>query len=316
MTDDVRKLLGGYATGTLTEAERNALFSAALEDAELFAALADEQSLKNLLDDPAARAELLRATERPSGKNVWRWLAPAGVLAVATLIGLISLRLHREPAQVMTARVESPKAVEVPQPAAAVPQPVHKPVAKKMPAPIPERAAPSAPPSRQPEAKTIAQHEETVASTAESVEVNPLPSETREQTKSKLVNDPRAAITMAMRAPAAAATRVEYSLLKRIGFGDFVPVPNDTVFNQDDVVRVKIHLAGSGNLSLMQGNRRVATESVSGTEDRVLPREGGIPVSEGSLLQLVFEPVAQSFAPGLPAATHYIRIQLKTTSQR
>jgi len=30
--DEARKLLGGYATGSLTEAERTALFEAALED--------------------------------------------------------------------------------------------------------------------------------------------------------------------------------------------------------------------------------------------------------------------------------------------
>ena len=47
--DDVRKLLGGYATGTLTDEERNLLFSAALEHQELFDALADEEALRELL---------------------------------------------------------------------------------------------------------------------------------------------------------------------------------------------------------------------------------------------------------------------------
>ena len=31
MTDEVRKLLGGYATGTLTEEEKQVLFDAALQ---------------------------------------------------------------------------------------------------------------------------------------------------------------------------------------------------------------------------------------------------------------------------------------------
>ena len=53
--------MGGYATGTLTDAEQEALFAAALEDQELFDALAREQSLRELLRDPAAKAELLAA---------------------------------------------------------------------------------------------------------------------------------------------------------------------------------------------------------------------------------------------------------------
>jgi hypothetical protein len=65
MTDDVRNLLGGYATGTLTEEEKKVLFEAALHDDALFAALADEHALKELLEDGAVRAQLLRATEEP-----------------------------------------------------------------------------------------------------------------------------------------------------------------------------------------------------------------------------------------------------------
>jgi hypothetical protein len=65
MTEDVRKLLGGYATGTLTEDEKKELFDAALYDDALFAALADEQALKELLDDSAVRAQVLQATENP-----------------------------------------------------------------------------------------------------------------------------------------------------------------------------------------------------------------------------------------------------------
>src|ERR1019366_6497011 len=65
--EDIKKLLGGYATGTLTAEERQALFAAALEDQELFDALAREQSLRDLLRDPAARAQLLAALDAPFG---------------------------------------------------------------------------------------------------------------------------------------------------------------------------------------------------------------------------------------------------------
>src|SRR4051812_29860738 len=65
MTDDVRKLLGGYAAGTLTEDERGALYRAALEDPTVFDAMAEEQPVRDLLDDPSARAELLAAVQEP-----------------------------------------------------------------------------------------------------------------------------------------------------------------------------------------------------------------------------------------------------------
>ena len=56
--EEIRQLLGGYASGTLSEAERKFLFEAAMEDQVLFDALADEQSLKDLLEDPESRGYL------------------------------------------------------------------------------------------------------------------------------------------------------------------------------------------------------------------------------------------------------------------
>ena len=52
--EDIEKLLGGYTAGTLTPAEREALFAAALEDQQLFEMLAREEPLRELLQDPAA----------------------------------------------------------------------------------------------------------------------------------------------------------------------------------------------------------------------------------------------------------------------
>ncbi len=84
--DEIRKLVGGYATGTLTEAERKALFDAALDDQDLFDELAREQSLKELLDSPGARTRLTAVLAPPEPK--WsdespsvshRWSACGGV---------------------------------------------------------------------------------------------------------------------------------------------------------------------------------------------------------------------------------------------
>src|SRR5271157_4243663 len=83
--EDIKKLLGGYATGTLTAEEQQALFAAALEDQELFDALAREQSLRDLLRDPAARAELLSALDAPASRfGFWQWLRRPVVAGLAT----------------------------------------------------------------------------------------------------------------------------------------------------------------------------------------------------------------------------------------
>jgi len=85
---DYEKLLGGYATGTLTDEEREALFQAALHDQVLFNALADDQALKELLDDPASRQRLLTALESleetQEKSSRWGALVPAWLPLPAT----------------------------------------------------------------------------------------------------------------------------------------------------------------------------------------------------------------------------------------
>jgi hypothetical protein len=96
--EDIEKLLGGYATDSLTPAEREQLFTAALDDQSLFDELAREDALREALADPAARAQALAALDgRPQS---WRsrfteWLgrpagmaAMAGTLAAAVAVGV------------------------------------------------------------------------------------------------------------------------------------------------------------------------------------------------------------------------------------
>ena len=134
--DDIRNLLGGFATGTLTSEERQLLFTAALKDQELFDALADEEALRELLSDPASRRRLLQAIE-PGGARLLdrlsdpirlrRWWALAGGLAVA-VVAVIALRQTvppaRQPLQATKeedrlARVENRPAAEEPAPEVA-----------------------------------------------------------------------------------------------------------------------------------------------------------------------------------------------------
>jgi hypothetical protein len=97
---DAKRLLGGYATDSLTEAERRELLQAAIEDQELFDALVREDGMRELLESPGARQAVLDALDRPTAWDRARaWLQrPATVgdlaaVAAAVAIGLVALRV-------------------------------------------------------------------------------------------------------------------------------------------------------------------------------------------------------------------------------
>jgi hypothetical protein len=117
--EDAKKLLGGFATGTLTATEEQTLYAAAMEDQELFDALANEQALRDLLRDPAAKAWLLAALdERP--RAWWRSWKPAAVLAMAGLAAVAVVVGTRQAPEraVLVAKVEAPRTpVATPAPA-------------------------------------------------------------------------------------------------------------------------------------------------------------------------------------------------------
>jgi hypothetical protein len=100
--EDIERLIGGYATGTLSEEERRRLFEAALDDQDLFEALHDEHALKELLDDPVSREMVRRAAAGPvsHARTSWflrRWVwAVAGAGAVAAAVLVVSLVEFRQ----------------------------------------------------------------------------------------------------------------------------------------------------------------------------------------------------------------------------
>jgi hypothetical protein len=162
--DDIQKLLGGYATGTLTPEEQRTLFEAALEDQELFDALAREEALREVLSDPSARAQLLAAMDDAPAPWHRRWWRPAPLLAMAAvLLAVVGVALWwRAPArQVLPlAKLEMPP---VPYDAMSRSTPLLPPPPKvaratpalapfTLPAPAPA-AAPAPAPPPPPEAK-------------------------------------------------------------------------------------------------------------------------------------------------------------------
>ena len=119
--EEARKLLSGYATGSLTELERQLLFDAALADQELFDELAGEHAVKELIELPGAKRRLLEALGPEERQVVW-WPWAAGLAAV--LFGALLWVNRPAAAPVEVARVEPPitiaQGVPAPTPVAAV----------------------------------------------------------------------------------------------------------------------------------------------------------------------------------------------------
>jgi hypothetical protein len=143
--EDIEKLLGGYATGTLTGEERQALFEAALSDQALFEALAGEEALKELLQDPHCRQEIEQALrDQPCGflERVTGWMrqprvwALAGTLAVTAVLVLVVIRTQAPTHEFELAQRQPP-----PAQIAATPAPQQQPA----PAIAGRPALPSAP---------------------------------------------------------------------------------------------------------------------------------------------------------------------------
>ncbi len=129
---EIEQLLGGYATGNLTAEERERLFTAALDDQELFDRLAREEPLRELLQDPVARGRLRAVLDSPKLSWYKRWV-PAAVAAALAGSALTLFVLERKPREV---RIDQIAQMKVP------------PVAERMPIPrdlqlppLPERAA-------------------------------------------------------------------------------------------------------------------------------------------------------------------------------
>lgn len=124
--DQIRALIGGYATGSLTEAEKTALFEAALDDQELFDELAREQALKEVIDQPGVRQRLIASLEPPPAaawwKRPWPWAAAASLMVAMAIASFMLRPIHRtEVVRVEPPRIEpliesAPPAVPAPAP--------------------------------------------------------------------------------------------------------------------------------------------------------------------------------------------------------
>jgi hypothetical protein len=297
--EEIHKLLGGYATNTLTESERRALFEAALEDQELFNALQDEQALKQLLADPASREAIQRALERPLEKqhSTWwsrRWLWGGMVSAAAAAVLIIAVVHQNRPGE-KRGRIEIASTQEPAKPLLEPNAPIGDQEVKKAPEQISPRTA-----RREPKAKEHVRDNlapQSIGQLAPSAAAPPPPTTAERLT----VEQPEPKVAGGVIGGAAPAANgflanakldpLRYSLLKKDGQGLYSPIPSQAELRPGDSVRLNISPAVSGYLSLYQlipsGEwKRLFPESPEGTHvtantDYTVP-EVGIEVQNGA----------------------------------
>jgi hypothetical protein len=136
-SEDILDLLGRYASGSLTEQERQRLFDAALNDQNLFEQLAQEQELKMYLEEPGARDRMIRALGPGSRKTAWIF---SGAIAAALAVILVAFVLRPSPRPPQIAR-----AIVPPTPVAVAPETAAPAVETKSAAKKTERVAEAAP---------------------------------------------------------------------------------------------------------------------------------------------------------------------------
>jgi hypothetical protein len=260
-SEDIRKLLGGYAAGILTEEERQALFEAALADQELFNELAGEQALKELLEDDRARRQLLHALgeREPLTRRFREWMgrplswALAGGLAAVVVLVAVFVRTGTPPTKVEPQLVAMREAVPKPDlerreaPAQAVPVRKPLPKAKALPSVPP---LPSAPPP-------LAAPTVVAAPPAENVEV----AMAKDEGRARLAKSEPPAMGVTGGAYqrdkallrtdyAAQPLPIRYRLLRRDAEGNYAEVDAQTIFQSSDLIRVAFELSDSGLLQV------------------------------------------------------------------
>ncbi|MGA2132172.1 MAG: hypothetical protein ABSH50_07770 [Bryobacteraceae bacterium] len=291
--EDIQKLIGGYATGALSPAEQRALLEAALEDQDLFDALAKEQGLRDALQDPAARQQLLAALEPP---RRWTWLRRPATLALAGALAMLLIV-----AGVVFLR---------PKPAVRPETIVADVTAPRVPVPLPEAA--QAPVKRPALAKRAVRSNLTAATETTQAEVQPVPppaaippAPSVEQSAAPAPTPTPAPALAARRLPAmgafgrakvAAASStspvLEYQVLLANPDGGYALAPVGTVLHAGDSVRLQVEPPAAGNLLLFQrgaagGMNLVASEAVAKAQQYILPASGGLQSDKPGTIELM-----------------------------
>jgi hypothetical protein len=296
---DVEKLIGGYATGTLTDRERDALFAEALRNQALFDALADEEALRELLADPATRRQLLATLEQNRAtllEKIGAWLfrplpmtLAAGVAAAGLAVVVIP-RLTREPAREV-AMVQPAVRPNVGAPAPAIPEA--------------ERPQPTPPPAKAPRLPPAAPQAVPVPPAEKRLEDAAARRDEREAPAARAVAAPAdepgptlaAAPPAPPAAPAPAAVQVakssfaegppfDYALERQGAAGTWSGIEPTARLQENDQVRIALQARAPGwmsvSLRLPDGSlRSLFAGTVNAGARFHVPSQGGLPAARG-----------------------------------
>jgi hypothetical protein len=266
MTNEhIRKLLGGYATNTLTESERKALFEAALEDQKLFDALQEEDALKELLSDAASRGQIRGALDEPRRAPWWshRWTWASALAAAAVgILALVMIRPFERPGQIQVAPSPIAPANAAPGNAAATNDAAGKMTSEQ------SRPAPNEFPPTNRDAKKVQPKSRVARSLASGGAMN---ARAKPSAASSLPAPPPPSPAMTPRAQSEpmkgittgsiASPLLRYSLVKRDASGVDNPVSEDEL-KSGDVVRIRAFAGAPGSLALYRRDSSGALRQV------------------------------------------------------
>ena len=308
MKSELERLVALYASGQLSDAERQQLFAAALEDQELFEALAHEDSVLDVLAMPGARGRLVDGLKPKRS----RWFAWAGGLATAAAAAVVLLVVRTNPERTAPVIAEAP--------AVAAPAPVlSAPVEPKLsqPAPVPKAAKPVSISD-----SVVAQVE------AKKKEAAPVIQETAEAAPRQVMEGRSASASRAAPLGASAgavmkqrllATQPIYTIQRKNAEGVFEAVPPDEFLKKGEAIRISLVAPVTGQMIANAG--QIITQTTTAGQRYYIPPTGEIVLdqSSGSTSVIVsFAPkgVSNNFretTPGMvdPVVPFEIRINYK-----
>lgn len=314
--EEARKLLGGYATGSLTADERQALFEAALHDQELFAALADEEALRDLLADEAYRSDLAAALAEPPASFAQRfaawWRRPAslvwaGSAAAVIIAAALVYQIGSPPQRTEVAMVSKGTA-----PAAPAPAPTESASARQAEAesvetfaerdePVRRRAVqqpePNEPAAKEEATQLAAASPSAAAGEAIRLEIADAAREGRGQseefrakaTSVSIAEQQQPPPPPAKPAPAALALRTSagsaswYTVERLSSDGSWSAVPTDVPLSLSDRVRLSVLAPSTGILTLTDQatGEAVWNGPVTASNRYAVPPQGSLPPPAG-----------------------------------
>jgi hypothetical protein len=316
--EDAEKLLGGYAAGILTPAEREALFTAALEDQQLFESLIGEEPLRELLEDPEARGRLLAnllLANPGQGHLPWYYhpLSPAAIAGIAAAVIAFAVLVYWRPVrrpqktqvepQVVTVRPE-PKPFRTPSDITG-PQPVKSPLPTQLSAPQELPPPPAVATTTKPPASVL----EALTSAAVSAQALESPV--------IIAKGPARVVPMqAFRTaltPVADLLSLQHTILKKLPDGRLMQVDAQQELERDDEIVLRVQANEAGSVSILQQDSEkrwhpLTMERIQASVPLTIPRTGGLRAdSPGTKeYQILFSPSRPAAQPlSIPITLKY-----------